>query len=379
LSIIISILISFIAGKKIADPILSVTDLVNKIRELDLKNYSENEKVKLVLKYKDEIGIIGNAVVELRNKLHQIITNLTEVSKNVVNESSIITESLNETIKSIEDVSKTVSEIASAVNEEAQDSQIGIEKLDVLSNHIENAVEDSAKVKDLSISTRSNSLKGIECIKQLSGKMEYSSNALTKVSGNVLLLSKKSESIGNIINTINAVAEQTNLLALNAAIEAARAGETGKGFAVVADEIRKLAEQTSGSTKEIKKIIEEIQSEISTAKNNMDNVEKSSVQSTEAMNETGILFESINKDVSNMFDSIGKLADSITNINNNKEDVINAFNGISAATEETAASSEEVSASMQEQTAAMVTIDNSMGKLKTVIVELDNIVKQFQV
>ena len=379
LSILIAVIVSFFAGKKIADPILAVTKLVNKIHGLDLTQNDETGKTEAVLKYKDEIGVIANSVFELRVKLHEIISELSGVSKNVVSESLIVTTSMNETIKSIEDVSKTVSEIASAVNEEAKDSQIGIEKLDVLSNYIDDAVTDAGKVKSLSITTKDNSLKGISCINQLSERMEDSNSALAKVSENVTLLAKKSEFIGTIVNTINAVADQTNLLALNAAIEAARAGETGRGFAVVADEIRKLAEQTSESTKEIKRIIEEIQSEISTAKNNMDNVEKSSQKSSEAMSETGTLFESINSDVSQMYISIGQLADCISNINTNKDDVVNSFNGISAATEETAASSEEVSASMEEQTAAMETIDNSMDKLKSIIVELDEIVKQFKI
>jgi len=60
------------------------------------------------------------------------------------------------------------------------------------------------------------------------------------------------------LKLIEDIAKKTNIIGLNAAIEAARVGQAGAGFAVVAGEIRKLAENTGRSTKEISVIVKNI-------------------------------------------------------------------------------------------------------------------------
>ena len=100
------------------------------------------------------------------------------------------------------------------------------------------------------------------------GKMQESIEAIKRqvdiVVGHMLDLGKKSQQIGIILDIINELAEQTNILSINATIEAAGAGEAGKRFGVVGDEIRKLADRVTGSTREIRALVEEIRSAVNT-------------------------------------------------------------------------------------------------------------------
>ncbi len=191
--------------------------------------------------------------------------------------------------------------------------------------------------------------------------------------------SKKVEEIKDLTGDILSIAAQTNLLALNASIEAARAGEAGRGFAVVAEEIGNLAGQTSCATSDINQIVTEIQNEIRNVTSRIGEIQNMTTECMSVMADTQGVFQRISEDISSMGSDISELENAVDTLNQNKDNIVDKFSGISSETEELMASSQEVNERVENQSMEIGQISASMEELNEVIDRLNQIIETFHV
>ncbi len=252
LAVIATVLFAVIITRSITS---GITEMKKAAVEVAGKNMTVQFSAKL-LKRKDEIGQLSDALNTMKNNMHEIISQIVTSSsemETMANQSNVKFAELND---HIQEISSATEELSAGMEETAASS----EELNATMQEIDNAVEtvstkatDGAKMAD-GISAKASELKV-----NFTESKHNSDTTFTTIQGSLLKSlddAKAVEQINSLADAILGITSQTNLLALNAAIEAARAGEAGKGFAVVAEEIRNLAENSKGTATQILEVAE---------------------------------------------------------------------------------------------------------------------------
>ncbi|HWG68489.1 MAG TPA: CHASE3 domain-containing protein [Steroidobacteraceae bacterium] len=189
--------------------------------------------------------VLGNAFARMTDNLRRQIGGIVEGA-------AVLGAAAGEIVASTAQFASGASESAAAVSETTTTVE-EIRQTAQLANQKARSVADSAqKAVQISHSGRKSTEDATAGMGRIRTQMEA-------IAESMMRLSEQSQTIGQIIATVEDLAAQSNLLAVNAAIEAAKAGEHGKGFGVVAQEVKSLAEQSRQATDRVRTILSDIQ------------------------------------------------------------------------------------------------------------------------
>ena len=287
--------------------------------------------VRCVIQSRDSVGDISDGFNRMVGSLREVLKDLS-VSVEEFSDASSQLNAITQRQKSLIDgQSAHIHHMASATTEAAASQ----ESLQFDVTETASSMRDVAEQARATIDVLSDSIIGVE-------DSEHSmQGAITQMED----LERQSRAIGDILSLIKDIADQTNLLALNAAIEAARAGEQGRGFAVVADEVRKLAEKTASSTKQIDDMLRAFATGVQAA--------------IKGIKQVGVTLSDHNLNVAGSAGTVGEIVSRMQDIFKRFEDVnrhfseqTSAFNEISSSMEGIARGAEELKGSADQITNA---------------------------
>jgi methyl-accepting chemotaxis protein len=345
IALLISVLLMFTAGS-----ILSGLRKISTVSH-DLASGDGDLTIRLDSNSSDELGVTGRNFNGFITKLADIIRNLRQSSHRVVDETNQIKATMEQISSSIESLTQTATTNAASIEELSSTNILVSENTDHLLQQAEETVD---------LANR-----GGHAVQSTIDEMNRIKQVVGEGATNVLNLGAKAKQIDEIVVVINDIASQTNLLALNAAIEAARAGDAGRGFEVVAEEVRKLAEKSAESTKEIAAMIKEIQSETKAAIEKMGEVDNEVEKGVVVADQTGLLLGQIVSKMAELKMLIHSIATST------KEQAM--------ATEDMARQTETITHNVEENSRAIDSSTRAITEIARVAQELNRIVDMFKI
>lgn len=334
---------------------------------------------RVALDRRDEMGLLSRSFDRMAEELKQMIQSVGEIAFKTRETAVHLADVFDEVTQASEQVATTIEEIAQGAEDQALIAQRTDERVHHLDDQLEKVrtliqgIEARAKATDEALQETDHALG-----RMAEGMHTVSENS-KEIVEEVRTLREKFALIRKIVAASQEIAARTNLLALNAAIEAARAGEHGKGFAVVAGEIRKLAEQSAASAKDIERIVREVTAAMQKVVESIEASEEVVAKEEQEVGSARKVFETLSTAMQDVSRSVEAIAQAT-------EEEVAIFRALAeeaqssaALAEETSAGAEEVAASSEETSATMNDLKARVRDLETMAQDLAAHIGRFKV
>jgi len=285
----------------------------------------------------ERIERLQRAAEESASSILEMGTSIDEVARNA----ATLHESVEASTSSVHEMGASIRQVAESAEQVERMAEETASSMIEMDRTVQEVTKHAREASELTLKVSDGAERGSQAVSETIADIQCINDRTSEARAVLAKLVGRISEIGGILNVIGEINDETNLLSLNAAIIAAQAGEQGKAFLVVANHVKTLARRTESSTKDIARLIGD--------------VERGSADAVTAMN-AGV--EAIETGVSR-----SKAAgDSLAEILTSSREAQNRVEGIAHSTHEQSRSSKMVSQAAQETSTQVQQISSAMAE-----------------
>jgi len=319
----------------------------------------------------------GDEVDQLMHELEVMVLHIRKQATQMGNSSDKLTASAQEIAAAVqegnasgESIRSAMAELSTKMNENVDQAYLSMDALgavkrtmDEVAKEMNEALKSATVMQTEAENGKTLATDSVEAMHMISSKMEQSATLNSRLTG-------MTGEISRITDVISDISAQTNLLSLNASIEAARAGDAGRGFAVVAAEVKKLAEQTATSAKEITDLISGVKRLVNDTANAMTDVQKEVATGVGLVEQAGSSFEEIHQSTESVYSRVQSVDQLVIKSDKEIDQVGLTTANILAMVEEASKHAEQVLQASSHQAASLGEVNGAMEELVAVAEQL---------